>query len=81
MNRITLGIASSLAVLAASPALAQTQVNAPSTGPFDGVFVEQIGNGNAATFNQSNSEQNAELVQDGNDNTAAQGLGPSWVCS
>jgi len=54
---------------AATPTMAQTQVNAPNTGPFDGVFVEQIGDGNAATFSQSASDQNAELRQDGNDNT------------
>ena len=69
MKRTTLGIIALLAGLSAASAGAQTQVNAPSTGPFDGVFVEQIGDNNSGSFSQSNAEQNAEVVQDGDDNT------------
>lgn len=69
MNRITLGMVALLAGTVAAPAMAQTQVNAPDTGPFDGVFVEQIGNNNSGSFSQSAAEQNAEVTQDGDDNT------------
>jgi len=69
MKRICFGTALAIAGLMAAPLAAQTQVDAPNTGPFDGVFVEQIGDDNSATFSQSNAAQNAEVVQDGNDNT------------
>lgn len=68
MKRTTLGIIALVAGLSA-PAAAQTQVSAPNTGPFDGVFVEQIGNDNSGSFSQSNAQQNAEVTQDGDDNT------------
>lgn len=69
MTRTLFGIAALLAGVANAPALAQTQVNAPSTGPFDGVFVEQIGSNNDGVFTQSNNAQNAEVLQDGDNNT------------
>jgi len=68
MNRSVLCLAALVAGVAAMPAMAQTQANAPNTGPFDGVFVEQIGSGNDAAFSQSTIEQNAEVTQDGDEN-------------
>lgn len=68
MNRFTLALIALFAGSAIAPAAAQTQVDAPDTGPFDGVFVEQIGNDNSGSFSQSNAQQNAEVVQDGDEN-------------
>lgn len=70
MKNMIFGIAGLLAGAASVPSMAQTQVNAPDTGPFDGVFVEQIGSDNSGSFTQSNAQQNAEVRQDGDDNTA-----------
>lgn len=68
MSRSLFGIAAAAVGLFAAPLCAQVQVDAPDTGTFDGVFVEQIGERNEANFDLSANAQNAEVRQDGDDN-------------
>ena len=51
-------------------ALAACGLSAPLAAQSSGVFVEQIGNGNTGSADQSNNAQSATLNQDGNGNFA-----------
>ena len=57
------------ALTLAAPVAAQGIV-IPDTEQDSGVYIEQIGSSNEATFSQNTTAQNARAIQNGNDNSA-----------